>query len=168
MGLSRCSVSQRETADVQRCWSRPRIIANVNDRLAILLLGVMKRLLFAAVIALISSEPFAQTGAVDASLATPTGHEVNVTLGSYTYIEPGPLRISIHATKVGGEYTGALLLNKRQRWFAQADVRGTIGNASYAGWCLPWLITPNSASPNGYALDLGDASPCGETGDTDW
>jgi hypothetical protein len=128
----------------------------------------MKKLLFAAVMALIPSEAFAQTAAVDASLATPTGHEMNITLGSYTYIEPGALRISMHATKVGGEYTGALLLNKRQRWFAQADVRGTIGNVTYAGWCLPWLITPNGASPNGYALDLGDASACGETGDRDW
>jgi len=131
-------------------------------------IDVMKRFFFAAVMALIPSRAFAQTAAVDASLATPTGHEMNVTLGSYTYIEPGALRISIHATKVGGEYTGTLLLNKRQRWFAQANARGTIGNATYAGWCLPWLITPNSASPNGYALDLGDASPCGETGDTDW
>ena len=28
----------------------------------------------------------------------------------------------------------------------------------------PWLITPNSASPNGYELDEGEASPCRETG----
>jgi hypothetical protein len=47
-------------------------------------------------------------------------------------------------------------------------VRGTIGNATYDGWCVPWLITPSSASPNGYALDIGDASPCSETGDKDW
>jgi hypothetical protein len=108
------------------------------------------------------------TAAIDASLATPTGHELNVTLGSYTYIEPGALRISIHAKKVGGEYTGTLLLNKRQHWFAQADVRGTTGNVTYDGWCLPWVITPNRTSPNGYQLDLGSASPCGETGDKDW
>jgi hypothetical protein len=30
------------------------------------------------------------------------------------------------------------------------------------------LITPNSASPNGYALDVGNPSPCNETGDKDW
>src|SRR5207302_1435669 len=35
-------------------------------------IDVMKRLFFAAVMALISSEAFAQTAAVDASLATPT------------------------------------------------------------------------------------------------
>ncbi len=132
------------------------------------MIGVMKTLFFAVVMTLISSRAFAQTAAVDASLATPTGHEMNVTLGSYTYIEPGTLRISLDGIKIGGEYTGALLLGKRQRWFAQANVRGTIGNVTYAGWCLPWLITPDRTSPNGYALDLGDASPCGETGDRDW
>jgi hypothetical protein len=30
------------------------------------------------------------------------------------------------------------------------------------------LITPNNASPNGYELDFGEASPCSETGDQDW
>jgi hypothetical protein len=128
----------------------------------------MKRLLFAGVMALIPSQAFAQTAAVDTSLATPTGHEVNVIVGSYTYIEPGALRISIHGPKVGGEYTGTLSLNKRRHWLAQADVQGIIGNATYDGWCSPWLIGPNSASPNGYELDLGDASPCSETGDKDW
>jgi len=59
-------------------------------------------------------------------------------------------------------------LSKRQRWFAQADVRGTIGNVTYDGWCSPWLITPDITSPNGYALDVGDASPCSESGDRDW
>ena len=47
-------------------------------------------------------------------------------------------------------------------------MRGTVGNVTYTGWCSPWLITPNSASPNGYGLDEGDASPCNETGDADW
>ena len=27
---------------------------------------------------------------------------------------------------------------------------------------------PDSTSPNGYALDVGDASPCSESGDKDW
>lgn len=142
----------------------------------------MKKLLFSSVIALIASQAFAQTpdsmstppaqppgaAALDGSLATPTGHEVNVSVGSYTYIEPNAPRISIHGTKVGGEYTGTLSLNERQHWFAQADMRGSIGNVTYDGSCSPWLITPNSASPNGYELDLGDYSPCGETGDADW
>jgi hypothetical protein len=134
------------------------------------------------VAALISSRAFAQTpdsassppaqprgaAAVDASLATPTGHEVNVSVGGYTYVEPGALRISIHGPKIGGEYTGTLSLNKSQHWFAQADVRGTVSNLTYDGWCSPFLITPNSSSPNGYALDEGDASPCSETGEKDW
>jgi hypothetical protein len=142
----------------------------------------MKTLLFAGVVALISSQAFAQTpdsrsgppaqpqgaAAVDPGLATPTGHEVNVSLGSYTYTEPNAPSISIRGAKVGGEYTGTLSLDKRRHWFAQADARGTTGNVSYDGWCSPFLITPNSASPNGYQLDLGDPSPCSETGDRDW
>jgi hypothetical protein len=63
---------------------------------------------------------------------------------------------------------GTLSLNEREHWFAQADVRGNVGSVTYDGWCLPWLITPDSASPNGYRLDLGDASPCSESGDKDW
>jgi len=142
----------------------------------------MKTLLIVGVMALIPSHSFAQApgststppaqlhGAapVDASLATPTGNDLNVSVGSYTYVEPGALRISIHGVKVGGEYTGSVMLDRRRHWFAQADVRGTIGNVSYDGWCSPWLITPDSTSPNGYDLDVGDASPCGETGDRDW
>jgi hypothetical protein len=115
--------------------------------------------------ALISSPAFAQA---PAGLATPTGHEVNASLGSYTYVEPAPLRISIHGPKIGVEYTGTWSLSERQRWFAQANVRGTTGHATYDGWCSPFQITPNSASPNGYALGVGDASPCSESGDADW
>jgi len=122
-------------------------------------------LFLAGVAALISSQAFAQT---DPSLATPTGHEVNGSVGSYTYTEPGAQSISIHGGKVGGEYTATLSLDKRRHWFAQADVRGIIGNTTYDGWCSPFLITPNNASPNGYELDIGDASPCSESGDRDW
>jgi hypothetical protein len=106
--------------------------------------------------------------AVDDRLATPMGHEVNVSVGSYTYVEPGAQGISIHGTKLGGEYTGTVSLDQRRHWFAQANVRGTVGNVTYTGWCSPWLITPDSASPNGYELHEGDASPCSETGDKDW
>jgi len=102
----------------------------------------------------------------EASLATQTGHEVNSSVSGYTYVEPGAPRISIHGTKVGGGYTGTLPIARL--WFAQADVRGTLGNVTYDGACSPFLITPNSASPNGYELDLGDTSPCSETGDHDW
>jgi len=105
---------------------------------------------------------------VDDQLATPTGHELSVIVGRYTYVEPGALRISIHGTKFGGEYTGTVSLDRREHWVAQVNVRGTMGNVTYTGWCLPWQITPNSASPNGYRLGLGDASPCTETGDRDW
>ena len=70
---------------------------------------------------------------------------MNVSLGSYNYVEPGALRISIHGVKVGGEYTGSVMLDRRRHWFAQADVQGTIGNVSYDGWCSPWLITPTSS-----------------------
>jgi hypothetical protein len=45
---------------------------------------------------------------------------------------------------------------------------GTFGNVTYDGWCSPFLITPDRTSPNGWALDLGDASPCSENGDRDW
>jgi len=142
----------------------------------------MKELVLAGVMALIPVQGFAQTpdstsnrragphdaAAGDASLATPTGHEVNLSVSSYTYKEPGAQSISIHGTKIGGEYTGTLSLNRRQHWFAQGDVRGTIGNVTYDGWCYPFVITPNNRSPNGYELDFGDASPCVETGDQDW
>jgi hypothetical protein len=141
----------------------------------------MRKLLIAGVGLLISTQAFAQTSdspstapaqtrgaaAVDASLATGPGHEVNVSVGSYTYAEPGP-DISIHGAKLGGEYVGTLSLSKRRQWFAQGDVRAIAGDVTYDGSCSPWLITPDSASPNGYALDLGDSSPCSETGAQDW
>jgi hypothetical protein len=52
--------------------------------------------------------------------------------------------------------------------FVQANARGTAGKVSYDGWCSPFVIAPNSSSPNGYQLDLGEASPCSESGDNDW
>jgi len=141
----------------------------------------MRTFFLAVGIALMSSAASAQTSrstpgpaaqppgaALDAGLATAPGHEVNVSGGGYTYSEPGDLSISIHGPKIGGGYTGTLLLGKSRRWFAQADMRGTVGNVTYDGWCSPFLITPDSTSPNGYALDLGDASPCSESGDSDW
>jgi len=124
-----------------------------------------KILVFSALAGLISSSAFSQT---DSSLATPTGHEVNASVGGYIYTEPGSQSISISGFKFGGEYTGTLSLSKSRHWFAQMNVRGTFGDVTYSGWCSPYLITPNSASPNGYELDFGDASPCSENGDQDW
>ncbi len=123
----------------------------------------MKRLLFASVMALTPFPVFAQAG-----LATPTGNEATVNVSGYTYREPGDQAISIHGAKFGGEYTGTAALGSRRHWFVQVNLRGTRGNVTYDGWCSPFLIAPNSASPNGYELDVGDASPCSETGDADW
>jgi len=117
---------------------------------------------------LIASSGFAQTATGEGGLSTPTGHEVSAAVSSYTYGEPGDQAISIHGAKFLADYTGTLSLNKTRRWFAQADLRATLGNASYNGWCSPFMITPDSASPNGYALDVGAASACDETGDKDW
>jgi hypothetical protein len=137
----------------------------------------MKALALAGAMALMSSQAFAQTPdsappaqrhEAPASLATPTGHEVGFTLGNYTYNEPGATSISIHGAKLGVEYTGTLSLNEFRHWFVQVDVRGITGSVRYDGWCSPFLITPNSASPNGYELDMGDPSPCSESGDKDW
>jgi hypothetical protein len=125
----------------------------------------VKRVFLAGVAALVSSQAFAQT---DADGATPTGHEVKAIVGGYTYAEPGVQSISIGGLKVGGEYVATLPLSKRGHWFAQADVQGAIGSVTYTGWCSPFVIAPNGASPNGYELDFGDASPCSETGDRDW
>ena len=138
----------------------------------------MKTLVVTAVMTLIASSAFSQTpdalsspnqsATAEASLATPTGHEMSAGLASYTYNEPGAQAISIHGARFIGDYTGTLSLNKQQHWFAQGDVRGTVGKVTYNGWCSPFLITPTSESPNGYELDTGDSSPCNESGDKDW
>jgi len=129
------------------------------------------------VITLFASHAFAQTpdpvapsdrsAVEEVNLATPTGHEVSAGFASYTYREPGAHAISIHGARFVGDYTGTLSLNKQRQWFAQGQVRGTLGNVGYDGWCSPFLITPDNASPNGYALDVGDPSRCSESGDKD-
>jgi len=142
----------------------------------------MIKVFFAAILTLISSLAFAQTppsrstsstqaprpSAGEASLATREGSEVNVSFSSYNYEEPGATSISIHGPKIGGQDTTTLWVSKTRHWFAQADVRGSFGSVTYDGWCSPWLITPEPTSPNGYALDVGDFSPCSESGDKDW
>jgi opacity protein-like surface antigen len=141
----------------------------------------MKTFLLIAFVALIPCRSFAQAPdvasaaavrpqdvAASAALATRTGHEVSLSAGSYTYTEPGALAISIHGAKVAGEYTGTVSVGERQHWLVVANVRGSLGTVAYDGWCSPWLIRPNSISPNGFELGLGHASACNETGDMDW
>jgi len=139
----------------------------------------MKTFVVTGFMTLIASQAFAQTpdsmapstrsnATVEANLATPTGHELSAGVASYTYHEPGAQDISIHGAKFLADYTGTLSLNKRRHWFAQAELRGTLGNVTYNGWCSPFVITPNSASPNGYEFGVGNASPCSEIGDKDW
>jgi len=101
-------------------------------------------------------------------LATPTGNELSAGVSSYTYNEPGTNSISIHGPKFVAEYTGTFWISKGSHWFGQAQARGLVGNTAYDGWCYPFVITPDSASPNGYALGVGDSSPCSESGDRDW
>ena len=136
----------------------------------------MKARVLALLIGLISSSAFAQTPAPKstssrppqgAEPATPVGHEVTIHIGGYDYVEPGDLKISIHGAKFGGGYIGTWALNPRH-WFVKIDARGTAGRTTYDGWCAPYLITPDNTSPNGYFLDLGEYSPCSESGDRDW
>src|SRR5215510_11348418 len=127
----------------------------------------MKLFAAAVVIVLISSPAFAQstrsastrpaqtrTADADVSLATPLGHEVHVSFGGYKYTEPGDLSISIHGPKFGGGYTGTWSLNRNQHWFATADAHALVGSTTYDGFCYPFLLTPDSTSPNGYLLDI--------------
>jgi hypothetical protein len=140
----------------------------------------LKHFLVAGFLLFIPFQAFAQTSASTSTrsapspdavsaetLATPAGHEVNFDVGGYRYVEPGDTSISIHGPKFGGGYTGTMSLNPRQHWFLQTDARGLVGKTTYDGWCSPFLITPDRTSPNGYALDIGDPSPCSENGDKD-
>jgi len=125
----------------------------------------MKKLVLASIVVLTASRTFAQSAD---SLATPTGQVVSVEVDGYNYREPGAQAISIHGPKIGAEYTATMSLNRRAHWFLQANLRGVIGSVTYDGWCSPFFIAPNKASPNGYELDLGDYSACSESGDQDW
>ncbi len=124
-------------------------------------------ILVIAAFTLISTQAFAQA-AEQPSLDSRTGTDVNVTVSGYNYTEPGAQNISIHGLKIGGEFSGILSISPRRRWFFQSNVRGVVGNATYDGWCSPFVISPSSGSANGYALHLGEPSPCSETKDKDW
>jgi len=128
----------------------------------------LKSTFVAGFLACLTCRALAQTSSAEPSLATPPGHEVHVGVAGYNYTEPGDTSISIHGPKFGGGYTGTMSLGPGRHWFLQTDARGLFGNATYDGWCSPFLITPDSRSPNGYALDVGDPSPCSESGDKDW
>ncbi len=113
----------------------------------------------------------AAAAASDFSLATPAGVVLSAGLGGYTYREPGGAHaISIHGPKFVGGFTGTAALSQRQHWFIQFDLRGVVGNTTYDGWCSPFVLKPNSASPNGYEVDIdtASASRCSESGDRDW
>jgi hypothetical protein len=132
--------------------------------------STMKKFIFAAAITVAAVSASAQTARVqpDAAPTTAPFHELTFTLGGYNYVEPGDTKISIHGVKFGGEYTGAFSLDQRHHWFAKANVRATTGSTDYDGWCAPWFITPDRSSPNGYFLDLGEYSPCDDSGNKDW
>ena len=133
-----------------------------------------RSLAFAGLMAVAASTAFAQTAPrpapAESALTTRLGHELNLSVQHYGYTEPlgDQIDVVIHGPKVGGEYTGTFSLNQRRRWFAQLNVRGTGAIAAYDGSCRPWQIVPSTASPNGYRLTIGTASPCSETGDADW
>jgi hypothetical protein len=140
----------------------------------------MKKFVLTCVVTLMASQAFAQTPYSTPSasrsiatgdggeLATLPGNDLSAGVSSYTYNEPGAQSISIHAPKFVAEYTGTFSIKKQSHWFGQAQARGLVGNTTYDGWCYPFLIRPEPTSPNGYALGVGDASPCSESGDKDW
>jgi hypothetical protein len=134
------------------------------------LAGDMNKFVLVGALALLPVRLFAQASSAqaDAPPTTLPGHQLTFSVGAYDYVEPGDTRISIHGMKLGGEYAGTFLLSARHHWFAQANVRGSIGQTDYDGWCAPWFITPDRSSPNGYFLDLGDYSPCDDAGNRDW
>ncbi len=124
------------------------------------------KLLWASAIGLMSLPAFAQTPGARGEAATSASQELTVGVGGYNYVEPGDRSISIHGVKLVGEYTGTYLLGTH--WFARTNLRAHVGPTDYDGWCGPWQITPDSGSPNGYRLGIGQYSPCDHTGDRDW
>lgn len=126
----------------------------------------MRTVFLACVVALAPVQAIAQESEV--GLGTPAGHELGFSVSGYRYVEPLATPISIQGAKFGAEYTGAWMLDENREWFLQANGRGLFGSASYDGFCRPWLITPNSDSPNGWALGLGAAFPCVDDGAFDW
>jgi hypothetical protein len=131
---------------------------------------MLNRLLLLGSLVMLTTPAMAQTSSVpgDAAVATPSGSVVSAGVASYTYREPGDQAISIHGPKFVADYTGTASLSERRHWFVQASARAALGSATYDGWCSPFFIAPDRASPNGYRLGIGDPSPCGESGDADW
>lgn len=88
---------------------------------------------FAAALVLIAAQAIAQVPAPEAgsdSVATPAGQDVAITVSRYNYQEPDAPGISIHGAKVGVDYTGTWSLDRRNHWFAQANVRGLVGTTT--------------------------------------
>ena len=130
----------------------------------------MKNLILATALTLFPLFAWAQTSGAPLDLAPTTApsQELSFDVSGYNYVEPGELKISIQGVKLGGEYTGAFVLDKSRHWFARTNVRAKTGMTNYDGWCAPWLIIPERSSPNGYALDIGDYSTCADSGNRDW
>lgn len=126
------------------------------------------RTLMVCALALTSTVAFAQTPARLNAPVTQAGHEINVSLQHYKYVEPDPVDISIFGPKAGGEYTGTWLFSERRHWFGRFNARVSGGATDYDGWCRPWQIVPSTGSANGYALRLGDRGKCTESNDADW
>jgi len=130
----------------------------------------MKTLILFTALTLLPYSVWAQTPGPqpDTAMTTAPSQEVSFDVSGYNYVEPGDRSISIHGVKLGGEYSGAFQLSAQHHWFARTNVAGKTGRTNYDGWCAPWLITPDRTSPNGYALDIGDFSSCGDSGNRDW
>lgn len=67
---------------------------------------------------------------IASELKTKTGNEIGLTVSSYDYREPA-LNISLKATKLGIDYSGAHALS--DGWYARGDLRYADGKVDYSG-----------------------------------
>jgi hypothetical protein len=134
---------------------------------------MVTRLVLAGLMAMSSSAAFAQAPATTPppapsnGLGTAAGHEFNVSVQQYEYVEPLEIDVRMHGVKFGLEYTGTFSVGAARRWFVQLNARATGFVVDYDGSCRPWRIVPSEASPNGYRLTVGSPSPCAEDNDPD-
>jgi hypothetical protein len=134
---------------------------------------MVTRLVLAGLMAMSSSAAFAQAPATTPppapsnGLGTAAGHELNVSVQQYEYVEPLEIDVRMHGVKFGLEYTGIFSVGAARRWFVQLNARATGFMVDYDGSCRPWRIVASEASPNGYRLTVGSPSPCAEDNDPD-